>query len=73
MTIDDDAGVVTGQEYGLHVVLDREMQSVLKNSAELAYRLGDIPKPSLVSLINLFIGYGLIILKKKWLDRVGYK
>lgn len=59
-------------DYDLHVVLDREMQPTLKSSAELAYKMGEIPKPDLTNLMNLFIGWGLAILKKKWLDKVGY-
>jgi len=30
----------------------------LKDAAELAYRMGSIPKPDLVDLMNLFIGWG---------------
>lgn len=60
-------------DYGLHVRLAKEMQAVLKDAAELAYSLGDIPKPDLTHLVNLFIGWGLSIQKKKWLDQMGYK
>ena len=49
------------------------MQPVLKGAAELAYETGDIAKPDLVDLINLFIGWGLSVQKKKWLDQMGYK
>ena len=49
------------------------MQPVLKDAADLAYEMGDIPKPDLVNLINLFIVWGLSIQKKKWLDRMGYR
>lgn len=59
--------------YDLHAQIPREMQTVLKKATQLAYKLGDIPKPELVDLINLFIGWGLAIQKKKWLDRMGYK
>jgi hypothetical protein len=31
--------------------------------------MGDIPKPDLVDLMNLFIGWRLSIQKKKWLSR----
>ena len=34
--------------------------------------MGEIPKPDLTNLMNLFIGWGLAILKKKWLDRADY-
>jgi len=60
-------------EYGLHIRLAREMQPVLKGAADLAYEMGDIPKPDLVNLTNLFIVWGLSIQKKKWLDRMGYR
>ena len=60
-------------EYGLHVVLAKEMQPVLKDAAQLAYRMGDIPKPSVASLMSVFIAWGLSIQKKKWLDRMGYR
>lgn len=60
-------------EYGLHIRLAREMQPALKEAAELAYAMGDIPKPDLGNLINLFIVWGLSIQKQKWLDRMGYR
>jgi hypothetical protein len=60
-------------EYGLHIRLAKEMQPVLKDAAELAHKMGDIPKPDLVNLINLFIVWGLSIQKKKWLDKMGYR
>ncbi len=60
-------------DYDLHIKVPAEMRPVLKDSAELAYKMGDIPKPDLVDLMNLFIGWGLTIQKKKWLDRVGYR
>lgn len=63
----------TPAEYGLHIRLAKEMQPALKEAAELAHEMGDIPKPDLVNLMNLFIVYGLTILKKKWLDRMGYR
>jgi len=59
--------------YDLHIEVPAEMRPVLKDSAELACKMGDIPKPNLVDLMNLFIGWGLTIQKKKWLDRIGYK
>lgn len=59
--------------YDLHIKVPDEMRQMLKDSAELAFKLGDIPKPDLVDLMNLFIGYGLQILKQKWLDRSGYR
>ena len=60
-------------DYDLHIKVPAEMRSTLKDAAELAYKMGDIPKPDLVDLMNLFIGWGLAILKKKWLDRIGYR
>lgn len=60
-------------EYDLHVKLDRKMQKTLKDASELAYLLGVIPKPDLVDLMNLVIGWGLNVLKRMWLDRMGYK
>lgn len=61
------------QEYDLHIKVPAEMRQKLKDCAELAYKMGDIPKPDLVNLMNLFIGWGMAIQKKKWLDRVGYR
>ena len=60
-------------QYDLHINLNREMQPALKKSAELAYAMGDIPKPNLVNLMELFIGWGLTIQKQKWIARMGYK
>ncbi len=61
------------QEYDLHIKVLAEMRQKLRDCAELAYKMGDIPKPGLVDLMNLFISWGMAIQKKKWLDRVGYK
>jgi len=44
---------------GLHIRLERGMQPVLKQAAELAYEMGDTQKPDLVDLFNLYIGWGL--------------
>ena len=59
-----EAGAQEG-EYGLHIRLDRKMQPVLDKAAELACEMDDIQKPTLNELINLFINWGLFILKKK--------
>ncbi|GAJ08867.1 unnamed protein product [marine sediment metagenome] len=67
-----ESTVESKQVYDLHIEVPAEMRPVLRDSAELAYKMGDIPKPNLVDLMNLFIGWGLTIQKKKWLDRVGY-
>ena len=61
------------QIYHVHIQLADDMRQILKDCAELAYKMGDIPKPDLVDLMNLFISWGMSIQKKKWLDRVGYK
>ncbi len=60
-------------DYDLHIKVPAEMRPVLRDAAQLAHKMGDIPKPELVDLMNLFIGWGLAIQKKKWLDRVGYR
>jgi len=60
-------------DYDLHIMLDRNMQPLLKDAAQLACLMEDIPKPTLEHLMNLFIGWGLAIQKKKWLDRMGYR
>jgi len=39
------------------------MRQTLRDSTELAFKLGDIPKPDLVDLMNLFIGWSLEIQK----------
>ena len=58
--------------YDLHIKVPEEMRQTLKDSAELAFKMGNIPKPDLVDLMNLFIGWSLQIQKQKWLDHVGY-
>lgn len=60
-------------DYDLHIKVPAEMRQMLRDSAELAFKLGDITKPDLVDLMNLFIAWGLQIQKQKWLDRVGYR
>jgi len=67
---------VTGggkQEYDLHVKMPEEMRSLLKDAAQIAYKLGIIPKPDLIDLMNMCIDWGLVVLKQKWLDRMGYR
>lgn len=59
--------------YDLHIKVADEMRTTLRDAAELAYLMGDTPKPDLVDLMNLFIGWGLAIQKRKWLDRTGYR
>ena len=49
------------------------MQATVSKSAQLAFKMGLTSKPTLAELMNLFIGWGLTILKKHWLDRMGYK
>lgn len=43
MSMQDESGVVapeeTAGEHGLHIRLDRKMQPVLKDAAELAYKM----------------------------------
>ena len=68
-----ESAVETKPDYDLHIKVPTEMRQTLRDCAELAYRMGDIPKPDLVDLMNLFISWGMSIQKKKWLDRVGYK
>ena len=57
----------------LHIKVDRERQPELRDAAEIAFELGAIEKPELTNIRNLFIDWGISILKKKWLDRMGYK
>lgn len=59
--------------YDLHIQVPREMQSKLRDAAQLAFKLGDIPKPDLVNLLNLFIYWGLNVQKQKWLNKMGYR
>lgn len=59
--------------YDLHIRVPKEMQGLLKNAAEMACKLGDMPKPELANLMNLFITWGLNIQKQKWLNRMGYR
>ena len=61
------------KEYDPHIKVPADMEKKLRDCAELACKMGDIPKPKLVNLMNLFISWGMAIQKKKWLDRVGYK
>jgi len=59
--------------YDLHIKVPEAMRDQLKDAAELAYRLEQIPKPELVELMNLFINWGMTVLKRQWLDRIGYR
>jgi len=57
--------------YGLHNKILSEMRGVLKDGAELGYKMEDIPKPDLVNLMNLFIVWGVSIQKKSGLTAWG--
>lgn len=57
--------------YDLHISLQADMRPILQNAAALAHKMGDIPKPELASLMNLYIAQGLAIQKRKWLNRMG--
>jgi len=59
--------------YDLHIRLPGPSKEMLKDAAELAYRMEQIPKADLVDLMNLFITWGMVVLKKQWLDRIGYR
>jgi len=59
--------------YGFQSNVRNEIRAKLKDATELAYAMGDIPKPNLVNLMELFIGWGLTIQKQKWIARMGYK
>ena len=60
-------------DYDLYIKVQAEVRSVLRDSAELACKMGDILKPDLVDMMNPFTGWGLTIQKNKSLDRVGYR
>ena len=57
--------------YELHIRIPDDMRTVLQTAAVLAHKMGDIPKPELISLMNLYIAQGLAIQKRKWLNRMG--
>ena len=70
---EEEKKVETKGEYDLHIRVPEEMRLKLKDLADLAYKMEMINKPDLVDLMNLFIGWGFAILKKQWLEKVGYK
>jgi len=61
-------------QYEFHIRLHgANIDEKLKDATTVAYRLGLITKPTLAQLMSLFIGWGMAILKKQWLERVGYR
>jgi len=60
-------------EHDLYVRTPGEMKDTLKSAVELGHKMNLIEKPELALLINLFIGWGMNVLKRLWLDRMGYK
>jgi len=64
-------GKVEPKDYDLHIKVPAEMRAILQTAAVLAHKMGDIPKPELRSLMNLYIAQGLAIQKRKWLNRMG--
>jgi hypothetical protein len=60
-------------EYDLYVRIPGEMKDTLKSAVELAHKMNLIKKPELALLINLLIGWGMNVLKRLWLDRMGCK
>jgi len=62
------------EQYEFHARLHgTDIDEKLKDAATVAYWLGLITKLTLAQLMSLFIGWGLSILKKQWLERVGYR
>lgn len=62
------------EQYDFHIKLQgTNLDEKLKDAATVAYRLGLITKPTMAQLMNLFIGWGLALLKEKWLAQVGYR
>lgn len=57
--------------YELHIRLPREQQAKLKTAATLAYKLGLIAKPELTELINLFVNWGMTVLRSQYNKRMG--
>jgi len=46
-------------EYDLHIKVPADMRQKLRDCAELAYKMGDIPKPDLVDLMPVYqLGHG---------------
>ena len=70
---EEEVKVESKGEYDLHIRVPEDMRQKLKELADLAYRMEMISKPDLVDLMNLFIGWGFALLKKQWLEKVGYK
>ena len=61
------------QEYDLHIKVAESMRQKLRDCTVLAFEMGDIPKPDLVDLMNLSLGWSFNILYLKWLDPSSYK
>ena len=70
---EEEKGVEAKGEYDLHIRVPEDMRQKLKDLSDLAYKMEMISKPDLIDLMNLFISWGFAILKKQWLEKVGYK
>lgn len=57
----------------IHIRVSGDTKDQLKDAADLAHKMDLIEKPELTLLMNLFVGWGMNVLKKLWLDRMGYK
>ena len=55
-------------DYDLHIKVQAEVRSVLRDSAGLAYKMGDIPKSDLVDLFSHHCFTQLCLMLKTWLS-----
>lgn len=54
------------EKYDLHIEMSAEMRQRLRDLAKLAYKMGEIDKPTLAALMSRFIIWGSLVLEKKW-------
>lgn len=58
--------------YDLHIRVPEALRDKLKDTAKTAQGLGLIEEPELRLLMALFIDYGMIFLRTKWHEKMGY-
>jgi hypothetical protein len=71
LEVEKEEQVEKAETYDLHIRVPRAMKEKLTESAQLDYKLEVIPKPTLADLMNLYVTWGMTLLKSHYIKRIG--
>jgi len=71
--VTEQQDVAVQERYDLPIRISDVSRPKLIKSAHLAHQMRLIPNPSLTEPMNLYVKWGQELLRKTWLDKMGYK